>query len=150
LMGIEENRHATEIRRKLFNPPNAVPDLGIDLKRPRPPQPRPKPQIESSQPAPPEPPPSNIILFTPLGLTPLRVIDLVAKHTGFTVAGILGKARQHPITFARHIAFWLCIKHFPKRSLPQMGKIFNRDHTSVIHGRERIDTWNRTALKVLE
>lgn len=145
-MGLQENRHATEIRRRLLTPPNAVEDAGIDLKRGSRLVPPAAPESESppacppqaTEPTVPEPSPSNILPFVPKKLTALRVIELVAKHTGYGVAAILSDSRKGKVTLARHIAIWMCIKHFPERSLPQHGLTFDRDHTSIIHARDRI------------
>lgn len=139
-MGVNENRHATEVRRRLLNPPNAVPDSGIDLKRKRLPKPLQEPQEPPQQPEPQEIPPSssNVLQFVPRNLTIMRLIEMVAQHTGFPVADLLGPSRKAALTFARHTAIWLCIKHFPRKSLPQIGLVFCKDHTSIIHARDRM------------
>jgi hypothetical protein len=136
-MGIEENRHATEVRLRLLNPPNAVLDQGIDLKRLSLSKPLQEPLEALPGPTPPEPP-SNVLPFTPHYLTVMRVIELVAKHTGFSVADILSENRKYDVTFARHIAVWLCRKHCPNRSFPQLAITFKRDHSTVMHGRDRM------------
>jgi len=139
-MGIKENRYATEIRRRLLSPPNGVPDPGIDLKRKNQPPPQPEPQALPPEPAPTETPPSSckVLPFIPRNLSLTRLIGLIALHSGFPAADLLGASRKFDLTLARHTAIWLCLRYFPKRSLMQLAKVFNRDHTSIIHGRDRI------------
>lgn len=140
-MGLEENRYATMIRRRLLSPPNPVPDAGIDLRRKRiasPPPPPPEPietQPEQNQATPPT---SLVLPFQSKALTVVQLIGFVGKYLNITTEEILSADRRQRVAFARHIAFWLCIKHFPKRSISGLSHIFKKDHTSVIHGRDRI------------
>jgi len=146
-MGISENRHASEVRRRLLAPPNAVPDLGIDLKRhlksnsvsitaPLPPQ---EVTLESQQAPPPSvslpssPPP----IIQPV-LTLSKLLELVAKHTGYPTEALLGKRKTKGAVLARHIAIWACLKYLPRRSLCNLASVFHKHHTLILHARERM------------
>lgn len=136
-MGPEElrqRRHFTSIRQQILNPPNAVPDEGIDLKRrigfvP----------IEKRPLEPPPPPKSNVISFDDKVLTARTIMKLVGRQCGVKVRDILGTCRAAAFLFPRQISYWLCCQYFPHRSLMHIGVIFGRDHTSIINGRDKID-----------
>ncbi|MBX3506917.1 MAG: hypothetical protein KF895_15670 [Parvibaculum sp.] len=51
---------------------------------------------------------------------------------------LLNDQRQMALVEARHAAFWAA-KRFTHRSLPAIGRVFRRDHTSVLHGARRIE-----------
>lgn len=69
-----------------------------------------------------------------------RIILEVAQESGLTVNDLKSAARQRPLARARQRAMWLIAKQ-TELSLPQIGKIFNRDHTTVLHA---IRYMNRT------
>lgn len=50
---------------------------------------------------------------------------------------ILGDRRTKRVVFARHVLCWLAC-NYTLYSIPQIGRFMNRDHTSVMHGRDRI------------
>lgn len=140
-MGIEDlSRQAREIRLRLYSPPNSVPDHGIDLKR--------RSQSVSCANTPdkeefqPEPPRAVILPFPIAGrwVSIQRVISLVAKHSGYTVAEITGTSRKKDLSLARHVAIYLCFKNM-KVSYSRLGISFNKDHTTIMHGRGRIVRW---------
>lgn len=60
-----------------------------------------------------------------------------AHHYGFKVSDIMGKRKTMSLSRARHVAMYLCKKHTGK-SYAEIGRIFNRDHSSVMYGCERI------------
>lgn len=59
------------------------------------------------------------------------VIEVATKH-GFTVNEMVSHRRARPLVIARHEAMWRCFKETPC-SLPQIGRLFDRDHTTVLH-----------------
>jgi len=67
-----------------------------------------------------------------------RVIDAVSKSTGVTVAEIIGPRRDRHIVRARFASMAIA-RDYLDLSLPQIGREFNRDHTSVINALRRID-----------
>lgn len=64
---------------------------------------------------------------------------------------LLGKRRMAYIVTPRHILYYLGYKN-TSHSLPSLGRFLDRDHTSLIHGRnktkERIEQSKSFALKV--
>lgn len=62
-----------------------------------------------------------------------------AEHFGMTSDQIAGKSRTKQSAWARHVAMWLATRH-TRASLPQIGKHFGgRDHTTVLHARDKMD-----------
>jgi chromosomal replication initiator protein len=45
--------------------------------------------------------------------------------------------RIREVVFARQISMRM-LNHFTEMSLKSIGQVFNRDHTTVIHARERL------------
>jgi len=60
------------------------------------------------------------------------IIGLCAARFGFSELEILSDRRKRPLTRARHAAMWIC-HEATTRSLPQLGRAFHRDHTTVLH-----------------
>lgn len=63
----------------------------------------------------------------------LDIIKAVAAKHGLTVAQIKGHGRQKALTAARHEAISRVYAARPDLSLPQIGRIFHRDHTTILH-----------------
>lgn len=145
-MSLQESPAA--LRRRLMNPPNAVRDEGIDLRRhlkivPRAPviviPQAPEPILKVGrhnrgwpiQYADPiewhrEPRIANIIRF-------------VAKCHEVAVADILADRRTANLIRPRHIAMWLA-KRMTTKSLPYIGQRFGgRDHTTVLSAVRKIE-----------
>lgn len=81
---------------------------------------------------------AGIIIRASRGVPNIDILRAVAKHYGLTVANIVGPRRYGEMTFARWIAVYL-IRHFhPRKSTPEIGRMFNRDHTSIISGMKRL------------
>lgn len=71
------------------------------------------------------------------------IIEEVAKAHGFLVSEILGPSRKRPIMFARCEAIRKVSAEWPGLSYPTIGRLFKRDHTSILnhldksgHGRQ--------------
>lgn len=62
-----------------------------------------------------------------------EIIMRVAKWRGVQFTAILGTQRTRHIVAARFEAIRAVADARPDLSLPQLGRIFNRDHTSIIH-----------------
>lgn len=74
----------------------------------------------------------------PRPLTLARIVRQVADETGVPVADILGPSRIADISSARHTAMARAraIERpdgSPRYSLPMIGRVFNRDHTTVLY-----------------
>lgn len=71
-------------------------------------------------------------------ITPQLIMDVVAEHYNISVSDILSKKKNKEITNPRQICMYLCRK-YTDCSLQSIGKIMgNRDHTTVIHGHDKI------------
>ena len=139
---LEAQVKAREIRARLWRPPNAVPDLGIDLKR------LPRGAVLSEK---------KLVAFhrmmekepyreeVQLSLMPLlefaptfmAVLNLVADYFDMGIKDLMGLSRRGHHSYARHIAFYLVGKH---AGLPcnKIARKFHRHHTSVMYGRDKI------------
>lgn len=60
-----------------------------------------------------------------------RILSTVAKKYGVTSTDILSKKRTQDIAFARHVAIYIT-RAVTELSLPAIGKVFSRDHTTVM------------------
>ena len=58
------------------------------------------------------------------------IADAARAH-GVTVADVLGRGRIPPISAARHDAVRATKAAFPHLSLSQIGRLFNRNHTTI-------------------
>lgn len=68
--------------------------------------------------------------------TRARVADIVtvaSRLTGLSVEDIMGPTRFRPIILVRHAVYFVAREQ--GYSFPQIGARLNRDHSSVIHGR---------------
>jgi chromosomal replication initiator protein len=72
-------------------------------------------------------------------ITPEDILSMVAEHYGVTEKDIIGNKRSSKIVIPRQIAMYLC-RELTGTSLKGIGKIIgNRDHTTVMHGIEKIE-----------
>lgn len=62
------------------------------------------------------------------------VVKEAAAITGYSVGELISPWRPRSLARARQFAYWLMKKRLPHLSLPQIGRAFLRDHTSVLHG----------------
>ena len=67
-----------------------------------------------------------------------EIIKCVSKHFNLRSADLTGARRIREIARPRQIAIYLA-KKLTTRSLPDIGRAFNRDHTTVIHSVRRIE-----------
>ena len=74
----------------------------------------------------------------PVSVTVDRILEKVAKKYGVSVDDIKGTKRTKEIAYARHISIYL-IRKLTDMSLPQIGKIYKRDHTTVINSLKTIE-----------
>jgi hypothetical protein len=64
---------------------------------------------------------------------PQAIVKLVALKHGVSSREILGHQRYLRIVAARHESMWLIHTHCPWLSIPEIGRVFGRDHTTVLH-----------------
>lgn len=78
----------------------------------------------------------------PILLTMDSVVNPIAKAHGVSVKALLGPARHKSICEVRFEAMWALRQQRnrhgqPRWSLPQIGRFFNRDHTTVLNALRR-------------
>ena len=76
-----------------------------------------------------------------------RILTTVAKKYGVTSADILSKKRPQDIAFARHAAIYIT-RAVTELSLPAIGKVFSRDHTTIMSSCSVIENEMAANLKV--
>jgi chromosomal replication initiator protein len=67
-----------------------------------------------------------------------KIFATVYKKYGISKEDLTGKSRSREIAQARHVTIYL-IRKITEMSLPNIGKIFNRDHTTALASWETID-----------
>lgn len=127
------------IRQRLYYPPNAVKDEGIDLKR--------VPSIRI-----PEPPSSEIVLEQviqveisppPPPLVPLPKISIAAILAGvahwfnLVPRDLRGEIKYRRVSFPRQIAFYLTIK-LTGMAIYRIARHVGFDHTTLMYARDNI------------
>ena len=71
-------------------------------------------------------------------ITPRLIISVVAEHFGIKETDIISQKKNKELAYPRQIAMYLCCT-MTNDSLQQIGKaIGDRDHSTVIHGRDKI------------
>jgi chromosomal replication initiator protein len=74
----------------------------------------------------------------PVDVTVDRILGLVARKYNVKREELLGNRRTKEIAFARHVAVYLILA-VTEMSLPNVGKYFNRDHTTIMASRDQIE-----------
>ena len=64
-----------------------------------------------------------------------RIIDIVAGRYGVSRSDVLSPDRRQQAVLARQVAMRL-IREATGKSYPEIGRIFDRDHTTVMHALE--------------
>lgn len=70
-------------------------------------------------------------------MTSEAILKTIGSLYGVSLEQLLGKGRRARLSWARHVAMYL-FKIDLHMSLPRIGKVLNRDHTSVLHGYRKI------------
>lgn len=74
----------------------------------------------------------------PVSVTVNKIFLSVYKKYNTTREDLTGKRRTKDLTFPRHVAIYL-IRHITEMSLPNISKIFNRDHSTIHTSIEKIE-----------
>ncbi len=70
-----------------------------------------------------------------------RIVNEVAEAWNVDAFMVSGQLQQPFIVQPRFAAMWLARRLMPHLSLTQLGRLFDRDHTSVRYGLRRADGW---------
>jgi chromosomal replication initiator protein len=80
----------------------------------------------------------DLVTTAPVTREPPVILAAVARHFGVSVEDLQGRSRQKEIVAPRHLAMYL-LREDARLSYPQIGVLLGgRDHTSVLHGCEKI------------
>lgn len=145
-----QSENAQQLRRRLFDPPNAVADQGIDLKR------KPEPVVQMFHVGPQTIPTSTLNPSRHLGTAVLRgqapldakapqpvtvalITAATAEHFKVTVDDILSVRRTANVVLPRQIVAYLS-RHMTLMTLPAIGRrIGGRDHTTILSSVRKIE-----------
>lgn len=78
-------------------------------------------------------------------MTGRQIAAYVGAQYGVTFDEIVSASRTRRVTLARQIAMATIRARKPDLSLPQIGKIFNKDHTTVLAALRRTERSNQVA-----
>jgi len=67
-----------------------------------------------------------------------KILAAVSSHYGLTVEDLKSRKRTSNIASARHVAIYM-IKKLTDRSLPAIGRVFGRDHTTIINSIDAVE-----------
>ena len=74
----------------------------------------------------------------PAALTPQTVAELIGRQFGLSLDDLQSRSREKRISLPRQIAMYFCRKHTDS-SLEEIGKLFKRNHATVIHAIKAIN-----------
>lgn len=84
-------------------------------------------------------------------VTGRQVIDFVAERHGLTFQQMTGQQRVTCVARPRQIAMYVMREVCPHLSLPAIGRLLGgRDHTTILHGIQRIEALIHTQEDVLK
>jgi hypothetical protein len=109
----------------------AKPEPGSEWRPRRGPRRSPAPVVHEPVPLPAPSSPSEI------DVQALQVVERVAVEQGFSLAELRSTSRSARLVRARWAAM-AAARSETEASLPQLGRILNRDHTTVLHGLRRV------------
>ncbi|MFM7718603.1 MAG: chromosomal replication initiator protein DnaA [Actinomycetota bacterium] len=66
------------------------------------------------------------------------ILEEAARYFGVGLEDLSGKSRARPIATARHVAMYL-VRENTGMSLIKIGELFDRDHSTALHGINKID-----------
>jgi chromosomal replication initiator protein len=67
------------------------------------------------------------------GSTPTAVLTAVSRFYGVSIEELKGKSRRKQIVLPRQVAMYV-LREDSHLSTPEVGRLLNRDHTTVLHG----------------
>ncbi len=81
----------------------------------------------------------DLLPQTEAEIPPQLILEETAQYYGLSVSDLVSPSRSRPLTSARHVAMYL-LRECTGMSLVKIGESFGgRDHTTVLHGINKID-----------
>jgi chromosomal replication initiator protein len=77
------------------------------------------------------------MLARPVKLTPEEIVEEVAQFYNIHADTLRGRGRSKKVARSRQVAMYLARKE-TQASLPQIGQVLDRDHTTILYGCEKI------------
>jgi chromosomal replication initiator protein len=71
------------------------------------------------------------------GATPNAILLAIGRFYGIKIDDLKGKSRHKQIVAPRHVAMYL-LREDGHLSTPEVGRLLNRDHTTVLHGIKQV------------
>ena len=65
-------------------------------------------------------------------------MQMTAVYFGLEPEDLVSKSRSRPLTTARHVAMYL-LRELTGLSLIKIGELFERDHTTALHGIKKVE-----------
>ena len=75
-------------------------------------------------------------------LTSLGITELVSDQFKLSLEELRSRSRKRAIAFPRQVAMYLCRK-YTQETLAEIGKVFKRDHSTVMHAAKVVSDLNR-------
>ena len=72
-------------------------------------------------------------------LTMRMIMSAVSKVSGISEESLSGSRRNRSVARPRQLALYLSTTLLTHRSFPEIGKFYNKDHTTVIHARKKVE-----------
>ncbi len=76
-----------------------------------------------------------------------QVIEAVCAKHEIPYSDVMGRKRFREIVAARHEAIVAVAEAFPWMSLPKLGRVFGRDHTTIMHALQKFGVPPRSQQK---
>lgn len=77
------------------------------------------------------------------------VLNLVCECFQQDVKRVLGKSRERPLVYCRHVAMYL-VRKYTNLGINKIGVMFSRDHTSIMYATTHIQDLMETDDKMRE
>lgn len=78
------------------------------------------------------------ITYPYAGIKVADIVEKVSADFGVSVSDLRSRKREHHLTIVRHYAMWKAYTE-TGRSTTQIGRWFNRDHTTALYGIRKIE-----------
>lgn len=77
------------------------------------------------------------------------ILNTIVEYFGISQSIILTKTRKREVVYPRQLAMYF-MAYYTLLSLKQIGEMFGKDHTTVIHSIDAIEGWASNDEKVRE
>lgn len=84
----------------------------------------------------------RFLIGTPRSLSTQAICELVGRQFKVSPSDLQSRSRKKSIAFPRQVAMYLSRKH-TEETLADIGKVFNRDHSTVMHAIKVVSGLNR-------